>query len=217
MFGLFKRAVQRRDEHEDSLALDPTDAFWAWVVENRSEIVAEVQSFQTGVAGSDLAISQLGARLGRIDPGLVHEVGMADPDTLDVVISAEGVTELFAKVLEVVNRAPKVSGLKATPFRQRAPGSSLEVVGQKMTADDVSYVSFRQGKRIGLDVFFDVDLDEHARGMVGFLMLDMTLGEYDVGTALGSIEFREGRAPVGAKRLTELSHEVDAVRPGVPN
>ncbi|MDZ4318877.1 MAG: hypothetical protein U1A07_08580 [Phenylobacterium sp.] len=217
MFGFFKKVAQRRDECEDSQPLDPIEAFWTWIVENRSGIVAEVQSFQTGGAGSDLSISQLGDRLGRIDPGLVHEVGMADPDTLDVVISAEGITGLFPKVLEVVNRAPTISGLKATPFRQRAPGSSLEVVGQKMTADDVSYVSFREGKRIGLDVFFDVDLDEHARGMVGFLMLDMTLGEYDVGTALGSIEFRKGRAPVGAKRLTELSHEVDAVRPGTPH
>ena len=217
MFGLFKKAVQRRDEHEDSLALDPTDAFWAWVVENRSGIVGEIQAFKTGGAGSDLSISQLGARLGRIDPGLVHEVGMADPDTLDVVISAEGVTELFAKVLEVVNRAPNVSGLKITPFRQRTPGSMLKVVGQKMTAEDLSYVSFSEGEKIGLDVFFDVDLDERARAMVGFLMLDMTLGEYDVGTALGSIEFPEGRAPVGAKRLTELPQEVDAIRPGSPH
>lgn len=216
MFGFFKRKPARQHEQAlESQAADPIDRFWAWVLANRSGVVAEVQAFGTDGASSNLAVSELGDRLKRIDPGLAHEVGMADPGTLEIVISAEGFRELFPTVLEVVKRAPDVSGLKVTAFRQRNPGMSLEVLAQTMTAEDVSYVSQREGEKIGLDVFFDVDLDERARTMIGFLMLDMALGEYDVGTALGSIEFQEGRPPADAKRLSELAEEVDAARTGM--
>lgn len=216
MFGFFKRKpAGQHEEAPESLAADPIDRFWAWVLANRSGIVAEVQTFGTDGARSNLAIIELGDRLKRIDPGLAHEVGMADPGTLEIVISAEGCRELFPSVLEVVKRAPDESGLKITAFRQRNPGMSLEVLGQTMTAGDVSYVSRGEGEKIGLDVFFDVDLDESARVMIGFLMLDMALGEYDVGTALGSIEFHEGRPPAEAKRLSELAQEVDAARTGM--
>lgn len=216
MFGFFKgKPAKQLEGAPESPAAGPIDEFWAWVLANRSGIVAEVQAFGTDGASPILAVSELSARLKRIDPGLAHEVGMADPDTLEIVISAEGFREIFPTVLEVVKAAPDVSGLKVTAFRQRNPGLSLEVLGQTMTAEDVSYVSQSEGEKIGLDVFFDVDLDERARVMIGFLMLDMTLGEYDVGTALGSIEFREERPPAEAKRLSELAEEVDAARTGM--
>ena len=218
MFGFFRRkSLTATEASGKSPSHDPIAEFWGWVVANRAGIVAEVQTFGTEGSLSKLSIHELGARLQQIDPGLVHEVGMADPDTLDVVISAEGSRALFPVVLKVASGVPKVTGLKATPFRQRTQGMSLEVLGQTVTAENLSYVSFREGEKIGLDIFFDIDLDENGRAMVGFLMLDTTLGEYDVGTVLGSIEFREGRAPAEAKRLTELPQEVDALRPTALN
>lgn len=213
MFGLFKKRAQS-PQHEAQPS-DPIEDLWAWVVENRSALVSDVESFGTARATTALAIEKLGSRLRQIDPGLAHEIGMADPQTLDIVVSAEGTKALFPLVIEVVNRVPKVAGLKATAFRQRNPGLSLEVLGHKVTAETVSYVSIVEGDKLGLDLFFDIDLDERGRVMIGFLLLDMTLGEYDVGTRLGSIEFREGRAPAGAKPLSALAEQVDAAQHGM--
>lgn len=208
MFGIFKK---KPGTSQDDHAGDRIDAFWAWVIANRARIVAEVQARGAGSETPPRAIHEIGDQLGKISPALAYEAGMSDPETLDVVISAEGMRELFPLVIEVTNRVPMVAGLKATAFRQRNPDVSLHVLDQQMTADDVHYVSQVEGDKIGVDLFFNVDLDERSRIMIGFLMLDMTLGEYDVGTALGSIEFREGRAPSGAKPLRSLAQEVDAL------
>lgn len=200
MFGLFSR----------SRKTDPVSELWAWVAGNRANIVEALKSGHSQRFG--VLVEQLSERLHKVNPDLCPEMGMSSPDELEIVISANGIRDFFPDVLKLVQTAPAMPGVKLTPFRQRAPGFGLEMFERKIAPAHITFVSIDEGPRLGVDVYVDADLDEKQRGMVGFIMLDQTLGEYDVATALGSIVFHPGRHPDG-RPLDELVAEVDARRP----
>lgn len=130
------------------------------------------------------SIHELGKRLKSVDEGLVHEIGMADPSTIELIVSAEGVKAAFPAVIELVKSAPPIAGFKITAFRQRSPeGFTLHVDERVITDELLTYRLIQEGEELGLELFIDSDLDERGRVLIGFLSLDQRLGEYDVATA----------------------------------
>ncbi|WP_271068338.1 hypothetical protein [Caulobacter sp. NIBR1757] len=147
-----------------------------------------------------------------VDAGLVHEIGMADPSTIELIVSADGIKAAFPAVIELVKSAPALDGFKITAFRPRSPdGFRLEVAGQSITDDVLSYRLLPEGDTLGIELFIDCDLDERGRTLVGFLSLDQRLGEFDVATGLKWIEFAAGR-PADALPIIGLARDFDSRR-----
>jgi hypothetical protein len=194
MFDLFKR----RD--------DDVDAFWRWFGKNAARIREGVERQDQGVI-----IHELGARIAKAAPGVVHEIGKPDDGTVELVFSADGVRAGIPGVLALAKSAPRLDGFLFTAFRPRHPGFGLRINGETVTADDLAYVS-RPGEGVlHVAVFVPGDRDERARTTIGFLLLDQVLGEHDVMTGLGRIDF-VSEPLEGARPLSALAAEFDAFR-----
>jgi hypothetical protein len=59
-----------------------------------------------------------------------------------------------------------------------------------------------------------VAADESVMKNIGYLLLDEALGEYDVETRVGTIEFRIGRPKQKIPNIQELAAEFDKFGPG---
>jgi hypothetical protein len=117
---------------------DPKKEFWRWLVRYRRDILNEIQG--AGAFKSYAwSITELGRRLHNIDSRLAHEIGMADPSTIELIVSADGVKDAFPSVIELVASAPPLEGFKITAFRPRCPdGLTLHASAQVVTDDLLS-------------------------------------------------------------------------------
>jgi hypothetical protein len=185
---------------------DDVAAFWRWFEANTGKIRKGVER-----QDHDLIIRKLGDRLSKVHPTVVHEIGKPDDDTVELIISADGLREALPAVLALARAAPKLPGFLITAFRPRWPTQGLQVLDRKITGDDVRYRSEIDGEKLDLVVFINGDFTERERQMIGFLMLDQALGEYDVMTGVGAVGF-ESIAPPDARPLADLAAEFDAFR-----
>lgn len=190
---------------------DPKKEFWRWLANHRREILDEIKG-PSAPTSHHWSIHELGKQLKSVDEGLAHEIGMADPSTIELVVSAEGMKAVFPAVIELVKSAPDLSGFKITAFRQRCPpGFQLSVAGKTITDELLTYRLIQENEALGLELFIDSDLDKQAQTLVGFLSLDQRLGEYDVATGLKWIEFASGR-PTDALPIAQLAQDFDTRR-----
>lgn len=191
---------------------DQKTEFWRWLSAHRGQIHDEIKG-PGAPTSQHWSINELGRRLRLADGNLVHEIGMPDASTIELIISADGIKDAFPAVIEMVKSAPPLDGFKITAFRPRWPedGLLLQVAGQTITDESLTYRMVADGDLLGLELFIDCDLDQQARAMAGFLSLDQRLGEYDVATGLGWIEFFGGR-PDDALPITGLASDFDARR-----
>jgi hypothetical protein len=190
---------------------DPKQEFWRWLANHRREIHDEIKGAEPPER-PHWSIHELGRRLKDVDAGIVHEIGMADPYTIELTLSADGIRSAFPAVIELAKSAPALNGFKISAFRPRCGnGFQLQVAGQTITDQLLTYRLIPDGDTLGMQLFIDCDLDQEVRTMVGFLSLDQRLGEYDVATGLKWIEFAGGRPP-GALPVTGLAHDFDSRR-----
>jgi hypothetical protein len=194
------------------LRRDPVAGFWRWFETNAPAIAADVRGLKRRPKASRLTTHDLTARLRRIHPMLVHEVGVDADGDVELIVSADGNRAAFDAVLRTVGAAPVLPGFKVTAFRRRAePEIVLGMFGQEVRLEDIRYEAWPEDDRMGVRLYIPFDLDEPERHAMGFVLLDMALGEFDVETGLGSIEFASGR-PREARRLNALAAEFDAFR-----
>lgn len=190
---------------------DPKKAFWQWLSSHRAKIQEEI-SGPDPTNHRHWSIHELGRQLKNVSEDLVHEIGMADPSTIELIISADGIKAAFPAVIDLVNSAPALDGYKITAFRPRcADGFQLNVSGLKITDHMLTYRLIQESESINIELFIDCDLDQKTRTIVGFLSLDQRLGEFDVATGFKWINFHNGR-PTDAFPITQLAQDFDALR-----
>lgn len=185
---------------------DSVADFWRWFEANSRRIKAGVER-----QDHELIIKKISEKLSKVDPGIVHEIGKSDDNTVELILSADGLKDVLPAVLALSRAAPELPGFRFTAFRPRWPALQLEILNRQVTGEDLRYRSEFDGEKLDLLVFIEGDFTERERLMVGFLMLDQALGEYDVMTGVGSISFEAG-APPDAKPLCDLASEFDALR-----
>jgi hypothetical protein len=185
---------------------DDVADFWRWFEANSKKV-------KTGVERQDHAflIKTLGDKLSKVHPGIVHEIGKPDEDTIELILSADGIKAVAPAVRALARAAPHLPGFLITAFRPRWPTPGLEILNRQVTGEDIRYRSIFDGEKLNLVVFLNGDFTERERLMIGFLMLDQALGEYDVMTGVGEVSFEPG-APFDAKPLSDLATEFDALK-----
>ena len=161
------------------------ETFWVWF-ENHADELYEFENNQ------DQLFEELSTELKKVDDNLTFEFGMVQENyTREFIISADGITSSFPVVKRLHAAAPKLKDWVITAFRPRIGTefsinySGIEVNGQRMK---FSYLSFEN--EIDLKLFIpNYDSDDERYIGAAFIMLDNALGEYDVETKLGEIEF----------------------------
>ncbi len=185
--------------------------FWKWFTKNQEELF----HFEKD---REAIFDRLSQALAAVDKNLTFEFGPVGADgTREFVISAGGIKAAFPSVEALHAAAPKLPKWHFIKYRQRrSPLNDLEFAGRKVKADEVHYVLFPDDdpKKLSLMIFFDGYTEQEKEkvwGHIGYLFLDEALGEYDVETRLGVIEFsdRDSEYFKDARPLKELPAHFD--------
>jgi len=179
--------------------------FWAWFSEHAAEL--------RGTTDLRAVMERISTELERSYPGVFAEIGV-DGDQHVLVISADGDKKRFAGVQEVYAARPALAGWKIVAFRQRDPSFSIEMEGKSVDPKIAKFIGRPGVGTLDIQVYLPAyQRDDVVMRKLGFIVLDHVLGEYDMETKIGGIEFAAlDAAPASAKPLTELPAMVDALK-----
>ena len=186
----------------------PEQRFWKWFEKNQ----AKVFNFEVD---RERIFDKLSGEMKKVNPDLTFEFGPVMKNGVrEFVISAGGIKTAFSFVESLYNSAPKLDKWKIVKFRpRRIPLNDIEYGGKSISVKDVHFQMFKDGAKVGIVLFFNgYNEKEHdIFGNIGFLLLDEALGEFDIETKVGFIEFhnRESKLFQGARPLSQLSSTFD--------
>ncbi len=192
----------------------PEEQFWEWFAKNEARLFA----FESD---QKVIFDQLTTQMRTIHKDLTFEFGpIRDNDSREFIISAGGMKQAFPHVEKLWARAPELERWEFIKFRpRRTPIMDIEIRGHTVKTDEVRYALFKDGKKVGIMVFFEdfTEVEKNFFGTVGFLLLDEALGEYDVATKLGAIEFQgaDSKYYDRSRPLNELPQHFDEYSGGI--
>lgn len=186
---------------------DPIAAFWTWFAANAAALHAS-SPIDT--------MNKVTDQLLTIDPGVIAEIG-GDQGDRTLVITADGKKAKFPVVEKIVAAKPAapIPGWNVVAFRQRSNGDMpvIEMDGAKVSLASTKFVAEPAGDKLDVTVYVAGPDDEDSRAQIGFLVLDHTIGEYDMETRIAGIDFAPiAKAPKDAKQIAELPAMVDALK-----
>jgi len=187
---------------------DQVAAFWTWFGANAAALHGDEP---------EQAMNKITDELVKVDRGVIAEIAL-DGDTRTLVVSADGKRDSFPAVEKIVAAKPAapIAGWKVVAFRQRSNGELpvLESDGTKISLASTRFVATPAGDKLDLTVFVPgPGMDDDTRAQFGFLVLDHTIGEYDMETRIAGIDFAPiEKAPAAAKPIAELPAMVDALK-----
>lgn len=159
----------------------PAD-FWQWVSANVDLIRAGDAAFVE---------REILPRFNKSFKELSLGVLLGDPTEFE--IGAGGISEYIPKVIEAVQSAPAIPGIKVVAFRQpHQPQGGIRMGDTEvdLSATRVAVGGEHEG-RVDIDLYVAVPPDTSMPIVMqlGFLALDHSLGEYRVMTQIGGIDF----------------------------
>lgn len=184
----------------------PDVAFWSWVRAH----AAELKTIRTG---QEPIVNELSAELKKASPGLVFELGVGT-EPFEFIISADGIRDRFEAVKKLTSTAGEIPGVKVIAFRPRKAidGFEMQFGELSLAADAVKFEAMWADGTVNLDLYVDglTDANRPQFEKAGYVLLDAAIGEYDMETKVGGIEFHPAPAPEGSMPLTALPTIIDA-------
>jgi len=185
------------------------DPFWAWFMEVIASLGAD------GLDQDDI-VARIDAEFSKVHPDLAFELWGPDGDMVDFVISADGQTELFSEVLDVVRSAPRIPGWRVVAFRpRRSIRARVSAMGYQLSGDQIWYHAEPEDGRLRVSLFVE-DIDDDNWDILcatSCVLLDMALGEFDAATKIAALEhypLNEETRTLAPKPLAQLPDELDA-------
>lgn len=163
------------------------EKFWDWFVSNSEKLYINLQKDQQN------QLSVIEEKLHLVNENLAFQLAGAGKDgRYEFIISADGIKDLIEPVLDLTEKAPKLDKWKITAFRQRADDfEEIDFGDFKILSSDIYFKDIDEGNKTGLVLF--IKNFQNTKRFIGavFILLDVKLGEYDVMTKIGSIDFRD--------------------------
>lgn len=165
--------------------------FWRWFAANEEEL------FNLDI-NSRRMFDELSDAMSRVDANLTYEFGPILENKRELFISAGGNKESFQSVRALYAASPGLERWTFIQFRQRHKYINDFKLGyghHVVKASDVRYLMVKDKKpgKVGITLFLDgySEMDWEAWEHIGYLFLDIALGEYDVETYVGAIMFSD--------------------------
>ena len=178
-------------------------AFWAWFVAHAAALRAE--------PALPKVMEAVSAEIEAIHPGVFAEID--DGATRTLVISADGQRAQFPAVQALYAARPAaVPGWTIVAFRQRDPSPDIVIEMGDVTLDPatMTFVSREHDGMLDVVVFVPGFTSRDAMVQPLYIVLDHTVGEYDMETKLAGIDVAPiEQAPAGARPLRELPALLD--------
>jgi hypothetical protein len=181
--------------------------FWRWFRDHEDGLFA-FERDQKATLGA------LAKALDAVHPDLTYEIGPTMDGARELVLSAGGIRKAFPAVVALADAAPPLPRWRVTKFRpRRSVISDLNFGTMSLRSAQIAVAAERDGDRVALGVFIEgfALTKEHHYEQMAYLMLDEALGEYDMETKVGAVEFFALREPRDAslRPLEELGGVVD--------
>lgn len=180
--------------------------FWTWFQHNASRY------YNLEEHNPQELFSALSYKLCEIHPDISFEFSsILEDKRREFVITANGMHAAFPYVKKLVDQAPHMDDWKIIAFRQRKPGFEYVTIGNfKLDATSIHFEYDLQPDKVDVILFIDGYNGEPIYRNAIFLILDRLLGEYDVETKLGEINFEnENHMPDTALVLVDLAMIID--------
>ena len=188
---------------------DKTAEFWTWFTANAKRYEGLNAENQAAL------LDEIGTKLEAVHPGLTSEFGLK-PGNYELIISADGIRDRIPAVKQLVAAAPKIEGWTVIAFRPRkAEGFKIQMGDTELGMDNLWFTHGEKKKPIDLVIYVEgyTEKEKQKYIQVAFLMLDVALGEYDIMTKIGGLDFRAppDPRPETLRPLEELPAVVDAL------
>lgn len=186
--------------------MEKTEEFWQWFVAHAEELTA-IGDLEA--EGQSALMGDLRSRLNRYCEGLDVELGEATASGRTLTFTAEGDTDLFRYVVELVDAAPDVDWWNFVAFKQPL-GTQLKVrFGRYLFETQKMYFQQleceEEPEMLGLRVAVDGNRPDDEDFQVGvYVTLEALIGEFDCATLIGYLDtvdlpaepFKEGFQPL---------------------
>ena len=183
----------------------PDDVFWRWFQVHEAAYYALDPG---NIAQREPLFDALSIELTKVNPELTFEFGPVIDGRRDFVISAGGAKGAFPAVRGLVSHAPALARWKVIAFRpRRSPVNTIQFQDVSLDPQNVLVQLTRDGDKVGLTVFMLGYTKERNTefGQAAFLLLDEALGEFDVETKVGFIEFKALPQTITPRNTVPLS------------
>ncbi len=182
-------------------------AFWKWFKTNEARIF----EFEKD---RDTVFADLAAEMHKINAGLAFEFGPDNDGVREFVISADGNKAIFPVVISLADKAPSMPKWKIIKFRpRREPMREITFDGKRVFSRQISFTVEADGDKAGITLFMEgyEPSGHNTFGSIGFLYLDNCLGEYDVETKVGFVQFKRAdeRTKLSKQPISELAATFD--------
>lgn len=188
------------------------EQFWKWFESNSDSLMNLRRTHRRVIEG-------LQSELSKVREGLTFEIGSKESYGHDFVVSADGAPEHFSSVIRLVGAAPVLPGWRIIAFRQpRGTDFTIDFGGHKLSLAEVWFSATPNGYLLDLTLYVGRLGSRNKESIMGAILiaLDTALGEFDVETRIGRIEWKP--APRNPLKLgLKTFHELPAfVREWVP-
>ncbi|MGB1242234.1 MAG: hypothetical protein ACPG49_06920 [Chitinophagales bacterium] len=165
------------------------EAFWNWFITNE-------HTFYYGTEEDSLRdklFLDLDTKIKEISSDLTFEFSpILEGELKQLTISADGLKEAFPSVIEFIKHAPKHPHWEFLAFRQRVDSTDLSIeMGEvKMEMSGIYFRFAEVDDTLGLELNIRNFKDSEQEKLAVFILLDSLIGEYDVVTQIGWIEWK---------------------------
>lgn len=186
------------------------EKFWNWFEKNQETYYSEIENLEI----REQIFNELTKNLKKVNEDLVFEFSpIHENNVREFTISAEGMKELFPIVEKLIEKAPKLKNWKFNAFRQRVPGDDFEIQygDLKIGYSDIYYRSENDNGKLGIELNIkDYNGNGQTQNAI-YILLDGLIGEYDVTTKIGWIEWvkLDNNEIKNLKPIIELRNEID--------
>lgn len=181
-------------------------AFWTWFSAHAAELRADKDMRHT--------MEAISAEIEKEQPGVFAEIG-GDGADRTLVLSAGGDKKLFPAVEALyAGRPASVPGWKIVAFRQRDQMGTIELGGKKLDPATMKFVAAKENGKLSIIVFVPGFTTNEEFGEGLFIVLDHAVGEHDMESKIGGIDFQAlDKASPDARPLAELPALIDKTFP----
>lgn len=164
--------------------------FWNWFVKNETKFFNAVKKESNMVKDF---FEKISPKLDELKDGFYFLTGMCDEDTVELILTSNGVVKNFVFVEELVNSAPKIKGWKFTALKQphEIEEFKIKMYGYEFNTENIHFFvneNPNQPDEIDLTVVYDGLSDDNSSEIAEgvFIFLDNYLGEMNLATLIDS-------------------------------
>lgn len=165
-----------------------TENFWNWFEQH------QLSYFELNENEQEQLFDALSNKLRSLDDNLTFEFsGIKENGKREFVLSANGMRKSFPLVFQLHETAPAFPNWEIIALKPRFESPKdmrLGINGKDFGVEDIFFDWQKIGAEFSIQVHLRADVPQDMLLQIGFIFLDLVLGEYDVATKLGNIDFK---------------------------